>query len=126
MAPLGWLLLALLFISMTRKRGVYIFPLLPALALAAPCLPAIYAARAVQWIGVALAACWCSPAARPRWRSCSACRRRCGRRRGRTAFAHPFLLLALAALMLRAQPVAPAAAPLASGARRRGAGVRLR
>ena len=56
--PLLWLLLALLFFSMSHgKRGVYIFPLLPALALAAaPYLPAIYARRAVQWIGVALAA----------------------------------------------------------------------
>ena len=56
--PLGWLLLALLFFSLSHgKRGVYVFPLLPALALAAaPYLPAILARRAVQWIGVALAA----------------------------------------------------------------------
>lgn len=55
--PLGWLLLALLFFSLSHgKRGVYVFPLLPALALAAaPYLPELLARRAVQWIGVALA-----------------------------------------------------------------------
>jgi 4-amino-4-deoxy-L-arabinose transferase-like glycosyltransferase len=56
--PLGWLLVALLFFSLSLgKRGVYIFPLLPALALAAaPYLPALYARPVVRWIGVALAA----------------------------------------------------------------------
>ncbi|MCC7461832.1 MAG: glycosyltransferase family 39 protein [Gammaproteobacteria bacterium] len=56
--PLGWLLLVLLFFSLSHgKRGVYVFPLLPALALAAaPYLPGIFARRAVQWTGVMLAA----------------------------------------------------------------------
>ena len=55
--PLGWLLLALLFFSLSHgKRGVYVFPLLPALALAAaPYLPGILARRVVQWLALALA-----------------------------------------------------------------------
>lgn len=48
--PLSWMLLVLLFFSIsTGKRGVYIFPALPALALsAAPFLPELYAQRWVR------------------------------------------------------------------------------
>lgn len=55
--PLGWLLVVLLFFSLSSgKRGVYLFPGLPALALAAaPFLPALYAKRAVRVAGVLLA-----------------------------------------------------------------------
>ncbi len=55
--PLGWLLVVLLFFSLSSgKRGVYVFPGLPALALAAaPFLPVLYAKRAVRMAGVLLA-----------------------------------------------------------------------
>ena len=56
--PLGWLLVLLLFFSLSSgKRGVYVFPGLPALALAAaPFLPALYAKRAVRIASLLLAA----------------------------------------------------------------------
>lgn len=55
--PLGWLLVLLLFFSLSSgKRGVYVFPGLPALALAAaPFLPALYAKRMVRVAGTLLA-----------------------------------------------------------------------
>jgi 4-amino-4-deoxy-L-arabinose transferase-like glycosyltransferase len=56
--PLAWVLLTLLFFSLsTGKRGVYLFPALPGLAIAAaPALPEIFSRRAVRWAGAALAA----------------------------------------------------------------------
>ncbi len=56
--PLAWVLLTLLFFSLsTGKRGVYIFPALPGLALAAaPFLPEIFSRRGVRWAGAALGA----------------------------------------------------------------------
>jgi 4-amino-4-deoxy-L-arabinose transferase-like glycosyltransferase len=55
--PLGWVLLLLLFFSVTPgKRSIYMNPALPALALAAtPYLVALYQQRRVQRLGVALA-----------------------------------------------------------------------
>lgn len=55
--PLGWLLLLLLFFSLTPgKRSIYMNPALPALALAAaPFLVALYQRRGVQRLGIALA-----------------------------------------------------------------------
>ncbi|HTP38879.1 MAG TPA: glycosyltransferase family 39 protein [Steroidobacteraceae bacterium] len=66
--PLAWVLLVLLFFAVsTGKRGVYIFPALPALAIgAAPFLPELYAQRWVRicgWIGGALLALACVVAA---------------------------------------------------------------
>ncbi len=45
--PLGWALLTLLFFSLSAgKRGIYLFPALPAVAIAAaPFLPALFARR---------------------------------------------------------------------------------
>jgi 4-amino-4-deoxy-L-arabinose transferase-like glycosyltransferase len=56
--PLAWVLLTLLFFSLsTGKRGVYLFPALPgALIAAAPYLPGFFGRRGVQWAGLALAA----------------------------------------------------------------------
>jgi len=56
--PLAWVLLTLLFFSLsTGKRGVYLFPALPgALIAAAPYLPGLFARRSVQRAGLALAA----------------------------------------------------------------------
>ena len=56
--PLAWVLLTLLFFSLsTGKRGVYLFPALPgALIAAAPYLPGLFARRGVQRAGLALAA----------------------------------------------------------------------
>jgi 4-amino-4-deoxy-L-arabinose transferase-like glycosyltransferase len=55
---LGWVGLVLLFFSISAgKRGIYIFPALPAMVLAAaPHLPALYGLRSVQRTGLALAA----------------------------------------------------------------------
>ncbi|MEO8307403.1 MAG: glycosyltransferase family 39 protein [Pseudomonadota bacterium] len=55
--PLGWLLLLLLFFSLTPgKRSIYMNPALPALALAAtPFLVVLYQRRSVQRLSVALA-----------------------------------------------------------------------
>ncbi|HET9861892.1 MAG TPA: glycosyltransferase family 39 protein [Steroidobacteraceae bacterium] len=55
--PLGWSLLVLLFFSLSPgKRGVYIHPALPALALASlPVLPQALARRGVRRLGWALA-----------------------------------------------------------------------
>jgi 4-amino-4-deoxy-L-arabinose transferase-like glycosyltransferase len=54
--PLGWVLLLLLFFSLTPgKRSIYMDPALPAVALAAtPFLAALYQRRSVQRLGVAL------------------------------------------------------------------------
>ncbi|MEP7244678.1 MAG: glycosyltransferase family 39 protein [Gammaproteobacteria bacterium] len=54
--PLAWALLALLFFSLsTGKRGVYLFPALPAAALAAaPYLPELFKRRGIQWASVVL------------------------------------------------------------------------
>lgn len=48
--PLAWVLLTLLFFSLsTGKRGIYLFPALPALAIAAaPYLPEIFSRRGVR------------------------------------------------------------------------------
>jgi 4-amino-4-deoxy-L-arabinose transferase-like glycosyltransferase len=56
--PLAWVLLTLVFFSLsTGKRGVYLFPVLPgALLAAARYLPGLYARRGVQRAGLALAA----------------------------------------------------------------------
>ncbi len=56
--PLAWVLLTLLFFSLSSgKRGVYLFPALPAALLAAaPYLPGLFARRGVQRAGLALAA----------------------------------------------------------------------
>jgi hypothetical protein len=56
--PLAWVLLTLLFFSLsTGKRGVYLFPALPgALLAAAPYLPGLLARRGVQRASLALAA----------------------------------------------------------------------
>lgn len=56
--PLGWAMLVLLFFSLTPgKRGLYIFPALPAVALAAaPGLDELISRRGVQRLGMALAA----------------------------------------------------------------------
>jgi hypothetical protein len=54
--PLAWVLLTLLFFSLsTGKRGVYIFPALPGLAIAAaPYLPDLFLRRGVRWASLAL------------------------------------------------------------------------
>ncbi len=56
--PLAWVLLTLLFFSLsTGKRGVYLFPALPALAIAsAPYLPELFKRRGVQWASLILGA----------------------------------------------------------------------
>jgi hypothetical protein len=56
--PLAWVLLTLLFFSLsTGKRGIYIFPALPAVAIAAaPYLPELFARRDVRWASLALGA----------------------------------------------------------------------
>jgi 4-amino-4-deoxy-L-arabinose transferase-like glycosyltransferase len=56
--PLAWMLLTLLFFSLsTGKRGVYLFPALPGVLIAAaPFLPGLFARRSVQRVGLALAA----------------------------------------------------------------------
>lgn len=56
--PLAWVLLTLLFFSLsTGKRGIYIFPALPALAIAAaPYLPELFTRRGVRWASLALGA----------------------------------------------------------------------
>jgi 4-amino-4-deoxy-L-arabinose transferase-like glycosyltransferase len=56
--PLAWVLLTLLFFSLsTGKRGIYIFPALPALAIAAaPYLPDLFLRRGVRWASLALGA----------------------------------------------------------------------
>jgi 4-amino-4-deoxy-L-arabinose transferase-like glycosyltransferase len=56
--PLGWVLLTLLFFSLSAgKRGIYIFPALPALAIAAaPYLPDIFRRRGVQRASLILGA----------------------------------------------------------------------
>lgn len=56
--PLAWALLVLVFFSLsTGKRGLYIFPALPAVALAcAPVLDEILSRRGVMRLGVGLAA----------------------------------------------------------------------
>jgi 4-amino-4-deoxy-L-arabinose transferase-like glycosyltransferase len=55
--PMGWLLLLLLFFSLTPgKRSIYMNPALPALAIAAtPFLASLYQRRGVRRLGVALA-----------------------------------------------------------------------
>jgi 4-amino-4-deoxy-L-arabinose transferase-like glycosyltransferase len=55
--PLGWLLLLLLFFSLSPgKRSIYMHPALPALAIAAtPFLVALFQRRGVQRAGIALA-----------------------------------------------------------------------
>ncbi len=55
--PLLWAVLVVAFFSLsTGKRGVYVLPALPALAIAAaPHLPALFAARAVQRLSLVLA-----------------------------------------------------------------------
>jgi hypothetical protein len=54
--PLGWVLLTLLFFSLSKgKRGIYLFPALPALALAAaPYLPELFSRKGIQRASVAL------------------------------------------------------------------------
>ena len=54
--PLAWVLLTLLFFSLSAgKRGIYIFPALPALAIAAaPYLPDLFRRRGVQWASLTL------------------------------------------------------------------------
>jgi 4-amino-4-deoxy-L-arabinose transferase-like glycosyltransferase len=54
--PLAWVLLTLLFFSLsTGKRGVYLFPALPGLAIAAaPYLPELFLRRGVRWASLAL------------------------------------------------------------------------
>jgi 4-amino-4-deoxy-L-arabinose transferase-like glycosyltransferase len=54
--PLAWVLVTLLFFSLSAgKRGIYIFPALPALAIAAaPFLPAIFERRGVKRASVIL------------------------------------------------------------------------
>jgi 4-amino-4-deoxy-L-arabinose transferase-like glycosyltransferase len=56
--PLAWVLLTLLFFSLsTGKRGIYIFPALPALAIAAsPYLPHIFSRSSVRWTSLLLGA----------------------------------------------------------------------
>ena len=56
--PLAWVLLTLLFFSLsTGKRGVYLFPALPGLAIAAsPYLSDLYLRRGVRWASLALGA----------------------------------------------------------------------
>jgi 4-amino-4-deoxy-L-arabinose transferase-like glycosyltransferase len=56
--PLAWVILTILFFSLSAgKRGVYIFPALPGLAIAAaPFLPALFERRGVQRGSVVLAA----------------------------------------------------------------------
>ena len=56
--PLAWVLLTLLFFSLsTGKRGIYLFPALPALAIAAsPYLPDLFSRRGVRWASLALGA----------------------------------------------------------------------
>jgi MFS family permease len=56
--PLAWVLLTLLFFSLsTGKRGVYLFPALPGAVLAAaPYLPGLFQRRGVQRASLALAA----------------------------------------------------------------------
>ncbi len=56
--PLGWVLIVLVFFSLSPgKRDLYIFPALPAVALAAaPCLEALLERRGVLRLGIALAA----------------------------------------------------------------------
>ncbi len=56
--PLAWVLLTLLFFSLsTGKRGVYLFPALPGAVLAAaPYLPGLFQRRGVQRAGIALGA----------------------------------------------------------------------
>lgn len=63
--PLAWIGLVLVFFSASAgKRGVYLFPALPALIMAAaPCLPEIFARRAVRYASVVLAALLVVPAA---------------------------------------------------------------
>lgn len=63
--PLLWAVGVVLFFSLsTGKRGVYVLPALPALALAAaPHLSALYARRGVQRLSVALAAVLVIPGA---------------------------------------------------------------
>jgi hypothetical protein len=55
--PLGWAVLTLIFFSLsTGKRGIYLFPALPAVAMAAaPFLPGLYARKGVQRAGLVLA-----------------------------------------------------------------------
>jgi len=55
--PLLWALLVILFFSLsTGKRGVYVLPALPALAMAAaPHLPQLFASQSVQRLSLALA-----------------------------------------------------------------------
>jgi 4-amino-4-deoxy-L-arabinose transferase-like glycosyltransferase len=55
--PLAWLILTLVFFSASAgKRGIYLFPALPAFAIAAaPCLPELFRRRGVQYLSVALA-----------------------------------------------------------------------
>jgi 4-amino-4-deoxy-L-arabinose transferase-like glycosyltransferase len=54
--PLGWTILVLLFFSLSAgKRGIYILPALPALAIAAGAsLPALLVRRGVRWASLAL------------------------------------------------------------------------
>jgi len=54
--PLAWALLTLLFFSLsTGKRGIYLFPALPAVAMAAaPFLPTLFARKGVQRASLAL------------------------------------------------------------------------
>ena len=56
--PLAWVLLTLLFFSLsTGKRGVYLFPALPGLAIAAaPYLPDLFLRRGIRWVSLALGA----------------------------------------------------------------------
>jgi len=56
--PLAWVLLTLLFFSLsTGKRGIYIFPALPALAIAAaPYLPELFSRRGVRRASLVLGA----------------------------------------------------------------------
>ncbi|MEJ1966730.1 MAG: glycosyltransferase family 39 protein [Gammaproteobacteria bacterium] len=54
--PLTWVLLTLLFFSLSAgKRGIYLFPALPGLAIAAaPYLPDLFRRRGVQWASLIL------------------------------------------------------------------------
>ncbi len=63
--PLGWVLLVLLFFSLSPgKRGVYVLPALPALAIASlPFIEAVLARPGVRRAGLILAGCFFSAAA---------------------------------------------------------------
>jgi 4-amino-4-deoxy-L-arabinose transferase-like glycosyltransferase len=62
--PLAWVLLTVLFFSISKgKRGIYVFPALPALALAAaPFLPDLFRRRGVRALSLVLAGLLLLPA----------------------------------------------------------------